>query len=184
MNEQADTNAAAGNFWSRRSRKAKAFILIGGALLAFSAIGAMSSPSEKEAGAPGGGKPTAVEQTSAPADEITGRVAGTFDTEGCFGCGELKEYIHVSDAWCGWSGEKVLVGVTMKNTAVEHVTVDWHPSYTIVGGSEHGAGLSSLETSGFDAGETRQLVSEQNPDGLTTGTIGKCKPSFYLVEAG
>lgn len=68
---------------------------------------------------------------------------------------------------------------------VEHVTVNWHPSYEIVGGSSHGTGLTSIEDSGFDAGETRDLVSEQSPDGVASGAeIGKCKPSFFLVESG
>ena len=67
MNEH-DTNA--GNFWSRRSRKGKAFIIIGGAFLAFTVIGAMSSPSEKTASdAATGSQQAAVEQTSAPAQE-------------------------------------------------------------------------------------------------------------------
>jgi hypothetical protein len=118
-------------------------------------------------------------------------VKGKFDTDGCLAsdgclaCGEEADKIQVSDTWCSVDGDKALVGVTMKNTSIYHLTVNWHPSYTIVGGSEHGAGLTSLESSGFDAGETRQLVSEQNPDGIEDGfEIGECKPSFYLVEVG
>ena len=73
----------------------------------------------------------------------------------------------------------------MQNTSVEHLTVTWHPSYTIRGGGEHGAGLTSTEDSGFDSGETRLLVSTQDPQGVPVGAaIGECKPSFYLVKSG
>ena len=47
--KEADKKALAGNFWSRRSRKGKTFIVVVGAFLAFGTIGAISSPSEKKA---------------------------------------------------------------------------------------------------------------------------------------
>ena len=51
MNEQADKNAERGNFWSRRSRKGKTFIVIVGAFLALGTISAVASPSEEKASA-------------------------------------------------------------------------------------------------------------------------------------
>jgi hypothetical protein len=49
----------------------------------------------------------------------------------------------------------------MRNTSVEHVTVNWHPTYTIRGGGAHGEGLSSVQSNGFDSGEVRQLVAKR-----------------------
>jgi len=125
-----------------------------------------------------------VEEPAGATEAVSGKIRGTFHRD-CFGCGDLKRYIKTSDVWCAWRGDTVLVHVRMTNDSVEHVTVNWHPSYVIAGGSEHGAGLSALQDSGFDAGETRELTAEQNPEGTTPGArIGECKPSFFLVEAG
>ena len=77
----------------------------------------------------------------------------------------LKSYVKTSNVWCAWQSGKVLVHATMRNIAVEHLTVNWHPSYVISGGGEHGTGLTSEQSDGFDSGETRQLLAEQNPGG-------------------
>ena len=61
----------------------------------------------------------------------------------------------------------------------------WHPSYTIARGSDHGTGLSSSRTLGFDADEMRVIESEQDPEGVYPGAdLSDCKPSFFLVESG
>jgi hypothetical protein len=97
----------------------------------------------------------------------------------------LKRYVKTSNAWCAWRGGKVLIHVTMRNAAAEHITVNWHPSYIIKRGGEHGTGLGSLESSGFDSGELRQLIAEEDPKGVRDGArIAVCKPSFYSIESG
>jgi hypothetical protein len=113
------------------------------------------------------------------------QVGGKFHRD-CFLCdGPLKARIDTSDAWCAWQGDDVIVHVTMTNNSVEHVTVDWHPSFTISGGGEHGAGLTSTQSDGFDPGETRELAAHQNPEGVAPGSpIGTCKPSFSMIESG
>lgn len=123
--------------------------------------------------------------TSSAAGPITGKVKGKFNRN-CLLCdGRLKSYIRTSSVFCGWQDGKVVVHVTMKNTAVEHVTVNWHPSYIIARGGEHGAGLGSIESSGFDAGELRQLFAKEEPKGVPVRSrIAKCKPSFSTIESG
>jgi hypothetical protein len=118
-------------------------------------------------------------------DVVSGRINGRFKRD-CFLCsGNMQSYIDTSDVWCGWDGDNVIVHVLMTNNSVEHVTVNWHPSYTIVGGGEHGTGLTSVQSDGFDSGETRDLEAHQNPNGVEPGSeIGICKPSFNTVESG
>jgi hypothetical protein len=79
----------------------------------------------------------------------------------------------------------VIVHVVMRNDSVEHVTVDWHPSYVIEGGAEHGAGLTAVQSDGFDAGERRVLDAEQDPEGVAAyAPIAECKPSFSVIGSG
>jgi len=182
------------NWWKRRSKKAKTIIVVSSVVVILAAIGSTSDSKKSKGSGNGanaaalsssGTKVAAKSSASQPDPDAIGvKTAGSFHRD-CFGCGDLTHYIKTGNVWCAWKGDTVLVHVTMTNRSVEHVTVTWHPSYTIVGGAEHGAGLTSTEDSGFDAGETRDLVSEQSPDGVTAGTkIGECKPSFFLVESG
>jgi hypothetical protein len=170
------------NWWQRRSKLSKVALVIG-ALVVVGMIAGRSSDSKT--GPDDASAEPPVSTTSKSAADTTGpQVPGRFHRD-CFACGDLVRYIDTSDVSCGWDGDKVLVQVTMTNRSVEHVTVKWHPSYELVGGGSHGTGLTSIEDSGFEAGETRELVSEQNPDGVASGAeIGKCKPSFFLVESG
>jgi hypothetical protein len=119
------------------------------------------------------------------AGPITGKVRGLFNRN-CLICdSRLKRFIKTTNAWCAWQDGKVLVHVTMRNTSVEHVTVNWHPSYVIARGGEHGAGVTSVESSGFDAGELRQLIAKEDPKGVRDGArISKCKPSFSTIQSG
>jgi hypothetical protein len=168
------------NWWRRRSKKAKAFIILGTLVV----IGIAMGSSSGSKGSTNSGAAVAKSAPESAAESIGVKTTGSFARD-CFGCGDLADYIDTSDVWCAWKDDKVLVHVTMTNRSVEHVTVTWHPSYTIVGGAEHGAGLTSTEDSGFDAGESRELISEQNPDGIADGAeIGECKPSFFLVKSG
>jgi hypothetical protein len=73
----------------------------------------------------------------------------------------------------------------MTNNSAEHVTVNWYPRYSIVGGGIHGDGFSAAESDGFDSGETRELVSAQNPKGVSGAvTIDTCSPHFQMIESG
>jgi hypothetical protein len=131
----------------------------------------------------GGSTPARVaEEASAP---ITGRISGVFHRD-CLLCDDrMKAYIRTSNVWCGWRGDKVIVHVTMRNDSIEHVTVNWHPSYVIAGGGEHGAGLTAIQSHGFDGGELRQLEAEQDPEGVPEGSpIAECKPSFSTIDSG
>lgn len=156
--------------------------VLGWVVLAVIALGVIGSQvgGEDE----GSSAPQAVAGRS-DAEAVTGKVAGTFRRNCLFCDDRLKDMVATADAWCGWRGDRVVVHVTMRNDSVEHVTVDWHPSYVIAGGGEHGAGLTAVESSGFDAGETRQLLVEQDPEGVAPGAaIEECKPSFSTIESG
>jgi hypothetical protein len=191
-------SSKSGNFWQRRSKLGKVLIIVALVIIAISVIAALVPSEDEEASSPNTVTETVTDQDEEPSDEtepvpvapeedvetVTGRVNGTFARD-CFGCGDLKRYIKASNAWCGWRGDTLLVHVRMTNESIEHVTVNWHPSYTFVGGGEHGAGITSIQSDGFDAGETRDLIAEQQPDGVPVGSrIGKCKPSFFLIESG
>ena len=117
---------------------------------------------------------------------VTGRVSGEFqDTAGCLGCGDLIRYIRADRVWCGWQGKDVIVHARFRNSSVEHLTIDWHPSYIIEGGGSHGGGMTSVQSSGIDAGATRGLFIKQNPNGVATGSpISECDPAFSTVSSG
>lgn len=136
----------------------------------------------------GSGDSTASSSSSDLAASVVGeQVAGSFhrDCLACYGSDDLDDMVITSDVWCGWRDDKVIVHVTMTNSSAEHVTVNWHPSYKIYGGSSHGTGLTSEESSGFDSGETRDLESEQSPEGVSQGSeISSCYPSFATVTSG
>lgn len=150
-------------------------------------IGAFSSNDKQSGGSSSSGQAVAdaatAETDSAPV--VTGKVKGRFDRD-CLVCDQtLARYVKTSDVWCGWRDEKVIVHVVMRNDSVEHVTVNWHPSYVIEGGTEHGAGLTAAQSDGFDAGETRVLEAEQDPEGVAAyAPIAECKPSFSVIESG
>lgn len=126
-----------------------------------------------------------IASTASAAGSITGKVGGVFHRN-CLLCdGPLKTHIKTAKVWCGWQDGKVLIHVQMRNTSVEHVTVNWHPTYTIRGGGAHGQGLSSVQSNGFDSGEVRQLIAKQDPKGVRDGArLGVCKPSFQTIESG
>ena len=76
---------------------------------------------------------------------IHGKVIGHFaSASSCFGCGEMVKYVRADRVWCAWQGDNVIVHVRFRNTSVEHITISWHPSYTIRGGGSHGEGFSSM----------------------------------------
>jgi hypothetical protein len=157
-------------------------------LAALVVIGVFSSNNDKSGGSASSSSESAAVAASGETDSgpvVTGKVKGRFDRD-CLVCdGTLAKYVETSDVWCGWRDEKVIVHVVMRNDSVEHVTVDWHPSYVIEGGAEHGAGLTAVQSNGFDAGERRVLEAEQDPQGVAAyASIATCKPSFSVIESG
>lgn len=117
---------------------------------------------------------------------IHGKVIGTFASKSsCFGCGSMVKYVRADRVWCAWQGDNVIIHVRFRNSSVEHITIHWHPSYTIKGGGSHGEGLSSLQDSGVNAHASRGVFVKQKPKGVPAGTpIGVCKPSYQSVESG
>src|SRR4051794_26242798 len=102
------------------------------AIAAFAVIGAVASNNDK---ATSGTSSSSTESASVSDSEpvVSGKVAGTFhrDCLSCYG-DDLSDYVSTSNVWCAWQDDKVVVHVRMTNDSVEHVTVTWHPSYTIV----------------------------------------------------
>jgi hypothetical protein len=99
----------------------------------------------------------------------------------------LANKMRWSNVWCTWNkkDEHVIVHVNMKNTSVEHVTAYIYPEYSIAGGGVHGAGFSSIECKGFDAGEFRSLRFSDDPKGVTPfARIAKCMPELQMVKSG
>jgi hypothetical protein len=131
-----------------------------------------------------------VVSTAVAAGPITGKVRGAFVRnayDGTLDQGNLKRYIKTPSAyvWCAWQDGKVLVHVRMKNTAAEHVTVNWYPRYSIRRGGVHGDGFSSAESDGFDAGEVRNLTAKQDPKGVKDNSrIASCRPHFQMIQSG
>lgn len=133
----------------------------------------------------GGNYSKAKNEPAAMAGRITGKVRGVF-RRNCLLCDQrLERFVKTGYVWCAWQDGKVLIHVTMRNTSAEHITVNWHPSYVIARGGEHGKGLSSVESNGFDAGERRSLIAKEDPKGVKDrARIAVCKPSFQLIESG
>lgn len=128
--------------------------------------------------------------TAGASGPITGKVRGLFVRsayDGTLDQAHLKRYIKTPRGyvWCAWQDGKVLVHVRMKNTAAEHVTVNWYPRYSIKRGGVHGDGFGSAQSDGFDAGEVRNLTAKQDPKGVQdNAAIAKCYPHFQMVQSG
>jgi hypothetical protein len=128
--------------------------------------------------------------TAGASGPIRGKVRGVFVRsayDGTLDSGNLKRFVKTprSYVWCAWQDGKVLVHVRMKNTAAEHVTVNWYPRYTIRRGGIHGDGFTSAQSDGFDAGEIRNLTVKQDPKGVQDYTpIARCYPHFQMIQSG
>jgi hypothetical protein len=129
---------------------------------------------------------SASDVSAAASVPITGHVTGALqDATYCLGCGRLTKYIHVDGVWCGWQGSQVVIHARFRNDSVEHVTIHWHPSYTIAGGDSHGGGLTSIQSIGLDANAIRGSYVKQSPKGVTAGSaIGTCQPALEDVSSG
>jgi hypothetical protein len=97
----------------------------------------------------------------------------------------MVKYVKADRVWCAWQGDNVIIHARFRNTSIEHITIHWHPSYTIRGGGSHGEGFSSLQDSGVNAHASRGMFVKQKPKGVPAGSrISVCKPSFSTVESG
>ena len=117
---------------------------------------------------------------------IHGKITGRFaSASSCFACSDLVRYVKADRVWCAWQGDNVIIHVRLRNTSIEHLTINWHPSYVVRGGGAHGEGLSSLQDSGVNAHASRGVFVTQQPKGVPVGSpLSACKPSFYSVESG
>jgi hypothetical protein len=121
--------------------------------------------------------------------KVVGKTKGTFSRGGIDrylleGQG-LQRYIKTTHVWCGWQGGKVVVHVRMKNTSIQHLTVDWYPRYTIRRGGVHGDGFTAVQSNGFDRGEVRELFAWQSPKGTPRNArLASCRPHFQRIEQG
>jgi hypothetical protein len=162
--------------------KARGLIFVVGALIALVAAGCGSSGDDS--GSPG----AEGDETEADSGAVTGKVPGRFIRGGLdtpIDEGDLLRYIKTADVYCGWQEGKVVVHVKMTNKSAEHVTVNWYPRYKIKGGGVHGAGFGAVQSDGFDSGEVRELLAEQEPEGVSgTPAIDRCFPAFQLIESG
>jgi hypothetical protein len=178
---------------SGKGRRRTAWIVagsVGGVLLLLIIIGIAvgGGDSGSESSSPGNANNQAEEPPPPPEPEYTGKVNGVFTRsafDGTLDQANLKQYIETSNVWCGWKDDKVTVHVTMTNKSVEHVTANWYPRYAIEGGGVHGDGFGVVQSDGFDAGETRDLRTEQDPKGIDSlAPISACSPHFQMIESG
>jgi hypothetical protein len=128
---------------------------------------------------------SAAPQADAPVSSVNGHWSRSLMDEPIDEAG-LENYIQTGNVRCeSYEDGTVRVYVTMTNNSAEHVTVNWYPRYSIVGGGIHGDGFSAAESNGFDSGETRDLVSEQHPKGVSGAvSINTCSPHFQMIESG
>jgi hypothetical protein len=119
-------------------------------------------------------------------EPIHGKITGHFaSASSCLGCSDMVRYVKADRVWCAWQGDNVIIHVRFRNIAIEHITISWHPSYTIRGGGSHGEGLSSLQDSGLNARASRGVYVKQKPKGVPAGSpLAVCKPSFSSVKSG
>jgi hypothetical protein len=156
-------------------------------IIIIAAASSGGSDSEKPA-APA--QPTTTTRSEPQPPPYQGRISGTFargQYDGTLDEAELKDYITTGNVWCAWKtdSDKVVVHVRMTNTSAEHVTVDWYPRYSIQGGGVHGDGFGVVQSDGFDSGEVRELLTEQDPKGIDSFTpLASCAPHFQMIESG
>jgi hypothetical protein len=121
-------------------------------------------------------------------NDVSGKVNGAMRPS-ILCCQQKQAFkkLDVSDVWCGWSGENVVMHGTFRNGTAAHVTVQVQPNYTLKNAGIHGDGLTSQASVGIDASTTRNWSeSIGTPEGgIKPGTpINKCAPEINDVELG
>jgi hypothetical protein len=93
-------------------------------------------------------------------------------------------YISGRNVWCAWSGNHVVVHVTLQNSSIETITATVKPRYYIARGGEHGSGFLSGVDFKLRGGATMSKTMDAGaPKGTPTGAaIARCAPYLYLVD--
>jgi hypothetical protein len=197
MKEEAGTNAQRGNVWSRRSRKGKAFIIIGSALLAMGAIGAVSSPSETTASGTAGTSQAAAaptKETKAPeaasnkatddnephvgqngsviVDTLTWKVASVKQAKSLG-----NEYINETA-----DGVFVIVGLRVQNGKDESVTINSDQVTLEVNGKEYSTDSDGTTQLMLTDDTESFFFKDLGPDVATTGSVVFDVPQAVLAQ--
>jgi hypothetical protein len=124
--------------------------------------------------------------TTALAKLPKGAVRGTFDKTTALGDDNLVRLLTTSSVFCVWSKGHVLVHVSFRNRAVEHVTLHVIPRYTIRNGGTHGDGITNIKSVGINARAFRAVYIDAGaPDGVPKNSpIGKCRPYLWDEKSG
>ena len=117
-----------------------------------------------------------------------GAVRGRFNKSTCLACdGSLVRLLSTSNVWCAWNkNNHVIVHVSFRNHAVEHVTLSVDPAYTIKNGGTHGDGITNLQSIGINGNAFRAVfIDAGKPDGVPAKSpIGVCKPHLFDEKSG
>ncbi len=116
-----------------------------------------------------------------------GAVHGTFSKSGSLGDSNLIRLLSASNVYCFWNNKgHVIVHITFRNHAVEHVTLHVEPKYTIRNGGTHGNGITNWQSVAIDAKAFRAVfLDAKAPDGVPKNSpIGSCRPDLADIESG
>lgn len=94
--------------------------------------------------------------------------------------------MSASNVFCVWSKGHVLVHISFRNRAVEHVTLHVYPRYTIRNGGMHGDGFTNVKSVGINASAFRAVYIDAGaPDGVPKNSpIGTCRPYLSDEKSG
>jgi hypothetical protein len=171
-----------GNFFKTRRKLKIAVILVVALIL----IGALSSHGSKNNDSPAADS-SANAAPREPSIPLVGKIPGSLqDPAYCLGCdGQLAQYVQVDRIWCAWQGNNVIVHAQFRNSSVEKISIDWHPSYTIQDGGSHGTGLTSMQHLSLDGHSAKGEFVKQKPKGVPPGSpIASCDPALSTVSSG
>jgi len=117
-----------------------------------------------------------------------GAVHGKFDKSvaAIVGDKNLVRLLTASNVYCFWSKGHVIVHITFRNHAVEHVTLTVEPKYTIRNGGTHGSGFTNFKSIGINASAFRAVFIDAGaPDGVPKNSpIGSCRPDLQDEKSG
>ena len=124
----------------------------------------------------------------ATAKRPKGAVRGTFSKSpgNVVGDANLVRLLKASNVYCFWRKGHVIVHITFRNHAVEHVTLSVEPRYTIRNGGTHGDGISNIQSIGLNASAFRAVfIDAKAPDGVPKNSpIGTCRPYLFDEKSG
>jgi hypothetical protein len=126
---------------------------------------------------------------TATAKPPKGAVRGKFDKSVAQIVGDknLVRLLNASNVYCFWNRKgHVIVHITFRNHAVEHVTLTVEPRYTIRNGGTHGSGITNWKSIGINASAFRAVFIDAGaPDGVPKNSpIGSCRPDLQDEKSG